>query len=65
MPEFMTREIYSDWFKQGQKTCTQKVIEKTQWILQNHQVKPLDASVVEKLDNHLEESEKQAEISRK
>lgn len=65
MPNIMTRENYNNWSDQGRKTCNQKVIEKTQWILQNHQVKPLVASVIEELNDLFEEFEKQAEFSRK
>ena len=64
-PELMTRENYESWKQRGEKSCRQKVIEKTKWILNNHTPEPLDSSIVEKLDKLLEEFEKDAKVTAK
>jgi trimethylamine--corrinoid protein Co-methyltransferase len=62
-PKIMTRENYHSWKQQGAQTCDQKVAEKTQWILQNHEVEPLNAAKLAELDRLVAGYLKEADLT--
>jgi trimethylamine--corrinoid protein Co-methyltransferase len=63
-PNLMTRESYESWKQNGEKSCAQKVIERTKWILSNHEVEPLSEGLLEDLNKLLGEFLEQAKLRR-
>jgi trimethylamine:corrinoid methyltransferase-like protein len=61
----MTRENYESWEENGEKSCAQKVKEKTQWILNHHEVEPLRESTFKDLNKLLNDIYEQAKLRRK
>lgn len=64
-PKLMTREYYESWEQNGKKSCAQKVMEKTQWILSHHEVEPLREGTLKDLSKLLDDFLGQAELRRK
>ena len=53
LPEFMDRNFWDAWKKNGKKTASDKAKEKVQKVLKEHKVEPLDKDIDRQLDDML------------
>ena len=49
MPSLIDRRSFDSWSADGSKTLVDRAREKTKWILANHHVAPLEASIEKEL----------------
>ena len=45
LPKLLDRNVFAKWEEQGRKSMSQRVNEKTKWILENHVHKALDKKI--------------------
>ena len=58
MPSLVDRRSYDAWLQEGSKSMLDRAREKVKWILQNHEVPPLDKDIQKALRATIREAEK-------
>lgn len=48
-PSIINRQMYGDWERAGSKDIASAAHDKVVYILQNHQVKPIDADILKEM----------------
>ena len=48
-PSIINRQMYGDWERAGSKDLASAAHDKVVYILQNHQVKPIDADILKEM----------------